>query len=157
MPKPAANDRDVDTGRDEVDGGSVAEAVRRHMLAVQRWLGSGGRFHIARKFEPDARGAERFAITVHEQPLVRCSRFSLQQLFQQQHSFRPERADAFLAALACQAHATWTIEADHLWAQIERFLYSRPAVVKEREQRVIAQALNGRAIWLGNPALSQKS
>lgn len=38
MPKPAANDGDVDTGRDEVDGGSVAEAVRRHMLAVQRWL-----------------------------------------------------------------------------------------------------------------------
>ena len=55
----------------------------------------------------------------------------------------------FLAAFADQAHATWTIEPDHLGAQIERFLYSRPAVVKEREKRVIAHALNGREVWLG--------
>ena len=78
MAKPAANDRDVDTGRDEMNGGSVAEAVRRHVLAVQRWLGFSRRFHIARKLEPDARGTERLAIAVDKQRLVGVSGLPLQ-------------------------------------------------------------------------------
>lgn len=117
--KPAADDRDVDTSRDKMHLGGVAEAVRRHVFGVQRWLGSGRRFHIARKLEPDARGAERLATAVHEQPLVWCSRFSLQQLFQKQHGFRPKRTNAFLASLAYQPHATWAIKPDHIGAQVE--------------------------------------
>src|SRR5690606_31030849 len=69
--------------------------------------------------------------------------------FLQQHDgFRPERADSFLPALAGQTHAARAFEPDCFWAQVERFLYSCAAVVEEREQRMIAHALNGRTVWL---------
>ena len=114
MTEPAADDRDVDARRDEVHGGGMAEAVRRHMLGSQRWRGCGGRLHIGRELEPDARGAERLAVAVDEHPLVWRSRLPLQQLFQQRHGFRPERADALLAALAKEAHAAGRVEPDGL-------------------------------------------
>src|ERR1700719_3885333 len=72
------------------------------------------------------------AVAVDEQPLVRRSRLPFQQLFQQHHGFRPERADSFLAALAKEANAAGRVEPDGLGAQVERLLYSCPAVVEER-------------------------
>lgn len=90
MTKPATDNGDVDPRRDEVYGGGVSEAVRRHMLSPQRWRGFGRRLHIGCKLEPNAGCAERLAIAVDEQPLVQCTRLSLQQFFQQQHGFRPE-------------------------------------------------------------------
>jgi hypothetical protein len=147
--EPAADDCDVDSRRDEVDGGGVAEAVRRHMLGSQRWHGFGRRLHIGCQLEADARGAERIVIAIDEQPLVWCPRLPFHQLFQQQDGFWPERADTLLTTFADKAHATKAIEPDRLRAQVERFLYSCAAVVEEREQRVIAQAFEGRAAGLG--------
>lgn len=77
MTKPAADDGNVDTRRDEVYSGRVSEAVRRHMLNLQRWRGFGRRLHIGCKLEPNAGCAERLAIPVDEQPLVRRARLSL--------------------------------------------------------------------------------
>ncbi|MHC2627331.1 hypothetical protein ACVIW2_009418 [Bradyrhizobium huanghuaihaiense] len=119
------------------------------MLSPQRWRGFGRRLHIGRKLEPNAGCAERLAIAVDEQPLVRCTRLSLQQRFQQQHGFRPEWTDAFLAALADKANATWALEPDRLGTQIESLLYPCPAVVEEREQRMIAHAFERGAVWPG--------
>src|SRR6266542_5850696 len=147
--KPAADDRDIDARRDKVHSGGVTEAVWRHMLGSQRWHGFGCRFNISHKLEPDARGAERLAVAVNEHPRVWRSRLPFQQLFQQQRGFWPEWADALLTALAKEPHATRAIEPDGLRTQIERFLYSCPAIVEEREQRVIAQAFERRAVWLG--------
>lgn len=104
---------------------------------------------MGRKLEPNVGWAERLAIAVDEQPLVQCTRLSLQQRFQQQHGFRPEWADAFLAALAGKTNATWAIEPDRPGTQIESLLYPCPAVVEEREQCVIAYAFECGAVWLG--------
>ena len=148
MAEPTADDRDVDARRDEVHGGGVPEGVRRHMLGTQRRRGFCRSPHVGGKLEPDTRGTERFAITVDEQPLVRRPWLSLEQLTQQQDRFRPERADAFLSALAGQAHAARAFEPDRFGAQIERFLYSCAAVVEEREQRMVAHTLDRRTVGL---------
>jgi hypothetical protein len=71
-----------------------------------------------------------------------------EQLLQQHHGFRPERADMFFSTLTGQVYAAWTFEANRIGAQVERFLYSRAAVVEEREQGVIAHTFECRTIRL---------
>lgn len=113
------------------------------------WHGFGRRLHISHKLEPDARGAEWPAIAVDEQPLVGCSRLPLRQLFSTATRFLARVGRCVPCGLAGKAHAIRAIEPDRLGAQIKRFLYSCPAVVVERQQRVIAHAFKGRAAWAG--------
>src|SRR5262249_28260939 len=77
MTKPAADDGNVDACRDEVYGGGVSEAVRRHMFNPQRRRGFARPLPIGRMLEPNAGCARRLTIAVDEQPLVRRSRLSL--------------------------------------------------------------------------------
>src|SRR3977135_1026519 len=90
-----------------------------------------------------------FVVACAEHPRFWRSRLPLQQLFQQHHGFRPERADALLATLAKEAHAAGRVEPDGLGTQVERLLYPCAAVVEEREQRMIAHAFECRTAWLG--------
>ena len=54
MAKPTADDSDMDARRDEMHGGGMAEAVRRHMFGSKGWSCFGRRIHIGGEFEPDA-------------------------------------------------------------------------------------------------------
>ena len=109
----------------------MTEAVRGHVLRPESRHRSRCGSHVCGKLEPNARCAERLAIPVDEHRFIRCPWLPLQQFLQQHYGFRPERADAFLAPLAKEPHATRRFEPDGLGAQIERFLDPRAAVVEE--------------------------
>ena len=117
-------------------------------LARSVGMVSAAAFTVGGKLEPDARGAERLTIAIDEQPLLGRPWLPFKQFLQQHHGFRPERADTFLPPLAGQTHAVRAIEPDCFGTQVERFRYSCPAVVEEREQRMIPHAFNGRTVRL---------
>jgi len=94
----------------------MTEAVRGHMLRPERWHRSRCGRHVSGKLEPDARCPKRLTIPVDEHRFIRCPWLPLQQLLQEKDGLRPERADAFLAALAkdrTQLGASNRIDSEH--------------------------------------------
>jgi hypothetical protein len=148
MPEPTADDGDVDACRDKVNGGRVPEAVRCHMLRTKRRRRFSGRFDVGRELEPHARGAQWFAVPIHEDALAWRARLPLQQLLEQRHGFRPERTEAFLAPLAIETHAVWCFEPDRLGTQIERLLDTRAAVIEDGQQHMVAHPFDRRSVGL---------
>src|SRR5712692_7569619 len=109
----------------------------RNTLGGQRWHFLSGRFYVLPKLVTNARGSQRVAVTIHEDPILIACRLLLQKRLQQVNSLRPERAEAFLAPLTEQTDLRWRFQTDFLRTQIERLLNACTGVVQQRQQYMI--------------------
>jgi hypothetical protein len=89
VPKPAADDGDVNAGCYESDGCGMSKRVWRDVFARQSRRSLRRGRHILRKLKPRARCTERLTVPVHKETLVIRTRLSAQQRLQYLNGLGP--------------------------------------------------------------------